>query len=244
MSCCPAGSWPELKTDYSPKGKVKSLDGIDVYYVGEGNSKCILWNYDIFGFEGGRTRQLCDLFASHGFVVVMPDFYRGDWKDPFKSSMEELVEFINKTTNWEESLSPDLKNKVVPFAKEIGAKTFGTIGTCWGSYPVVKLSGKDKIRCGVSMHPSHSMIAQMLKEDEEQILKEIKCPQLFMPAGDDGPQCKKGGLAEKILKDVTIIEFPDMKHGWTTKGDFAQPNVERDVTKAISHAIEFFNKHL
>ena len=70
------------------------------------------------------------------------------------------------------------------FAKEKGAKSFGTIGTCWGSYVVVRLSSFADLKAGVSMHPSHTPIASMiLKEDEKEILKGIKCPQLFMPAG-------------------------------------------------------------
>ena len=37
--------------------------------------KCVIWNYDVFGFEGGRTRQLCDTLAEkrnffHDFVFM------------------------------------------------------------------------------------------------------------------------------------------------------------------------------
>jgi len=246
MSCCPSGSWPELKLDYKAQGVVEDLgDGLNVYSVGKGKSKCIIWNYDIFGFDAGRTRQLCDLFASEGYFVVLPDWYRGDWKNPFGTPPEELVAFVSKVTNWTGYLEPDLKNKVLPFAKKNGAEVFGSIGTCWGSYPVVRMSAMDEFKCGVSMHPSHTPLIPMLKEDESEILKAIKCPQMFMPAGNDAETCKPGGLAEQILKEnLSIVEFPDMVHGWTTKGEFDKPNVERDVTKAVSEALGFFKKHL
>ena len=81
MSCCPPNSWPELATDYKSVGNVTKIGDLDIYYVGQG-PKCIIWNYDIFGFDSGRTRQLCDLFAKEGFLVVMPDFYRGVMCDP------------------------------------------------------------------------------------------------------------------------------------------------------------------
>lgn len=58
MSCCPAGSWGELQPDasYSPVGVVDRVGGdLDVYRVGEG-PKCVIWNYDIFGFNSGRTK--------------------------------------------------------------------------------------------------------------------------------------------------------------------------------------------
>ena len=40
------------------------------------------------------------------------------------------------------------------------------------------------------MHPGHPAICAMLGVDEESILKEIKCPQMFMPAEDDNENVK------------------------------------------------------
>ena len=67
-SCCPSDSWGKLDNpDYEPKGVVENIPatGIDVYRVGE-SDKCIIWNYDVFGFDGGRTRQMADFVAEHG----------------------------------------------------------------------------------------------------------------------------------------------------------------------------------
>ena len=38
---------------------------IEVYRVGK-SEKCIIWNYDVFGFDGGRTRQMADFVSDHG----------------------------------------------------------------------------------------------------------------------------------------------------------------------------------
>ena len=38
---------------------------MEIYRVGN-NSRCIVWNYDIFGFDSGRTRELADLISSKG----------------------------------------------------------------------------------------------------------------------------------------------------------------------------------
>ena len=46
------------------------VDDLDIYFVGQG-SKCIIWNYDVFGFKGGRTRQMCDFLADAGKVGLM-----------------------------------------------------------------------------------------------------------------------------------------------------------------------------
>jgi len=89
----------------------------------------------------------------------------------------------------------------------------------------------------------------VLKVDEKKKLEAVKgagVPQLFMPAGNDHENVKPGGLGEQILgKDqLTIIEFPDMKHGWTTRGDLSDANVERDARKALAEAAKFFEKYV
>ena len=35
----------------------------------------IIWNYDIFGFNSGRTREYCDYFADNGFLVILPGWF-------------------------------------------------------------------------------------------------------------------------------------------------------------------------
>ena len=64
---------------YQPKGKVVTVEDLDIYVVGNGE-KCVIWNYDIFGFNSGRTKELADLLAESGFLVVMPDYFRGTFQ--------------------------------------------------------------------------------------------------------------------------------------------------------------------
>ena len=100
-------------------------------------------------------------------------------------------------------------------------------------------------KAGVSFHPSHSPIAGILEESEEEILKNVKSPQIFMPADGDHENTYPGGLGKKVLGDgLGIIPFPDMKHGWTTRGDMTDPTVDRDVQKALNFALTFFGKYV
>jgi len=247
MSCCPSGSWGALietaPEAYVAKGKVERRGDIDLYVSGvaEGG-KCVIWNYDIFGFNGGRTKMLCDIIAENGFLVVMPDFYRdGRFHDPKNPGTPE---FLKEHTQWSK-LKGDVEDVVLPFAKEKGATSFGAIGTCWGSYMVVRQGAYPEFKAGVSMHPSHSPIAGMIGEAEADLLAAVKCHQLFMPAGNDHANVKPGGLGAQILGGkLEIVEFPDMTHGWTTRGDVAVANVNRDVKKATAEAINFFKKHV
>ena len=52
-------SWPRndgINPDYVDKGQIVSVSGLDMYVVGSGET-AIIWNYDVFGFDAGRTRQ-------------------------------------------------------------------------------------------------------------------------------------------------------------------------------------------
>ena len=62
------------------------------------------------------SRQTADLFAEAGYLVVMPDFYRGAWKDP---TSPDVVQFLKDQTQWSK-LKLDLDNIVLPFAKNKG----------------------------------------------------------------------------------------------------------------------------
>ena len=114
---------------------------------------------------------------------------------------------------------------------------------------------------GESMHPSHGPISQMLGENEEELLKEIKVPQLFMPCGNDPPSLKKGGLSEQILGDkLKIVEFPNRQHGFTGRGgtlrsdqveqsqllflELSIPGLKEDLEKEIQEALSFFEMHM
>jgi len=247
MSCCPSGSWGALietaPEAYQAKGKVERRGDMDLYVVGSADGgKCVIWNYDIFGFNGGRSKMLCDIIAQNGFLVVMPDFYRdGKFQDPTQPG---TVEFLKEYTQWSK-LKKDVDDVVLPFAKELGATSFGAIGTCWGSYMVVRQGAYPEFKAGVSMHPSHSPISGFIGEEEKDLLVPIQCQQLFMPAGNDHANVKPGGLGEQILGNkLEIIEFPEMTHGWTTRGDVSKAAVNRDVKKAIADAIDFFKKHV
>jgi len=69
MSCCPATAWKELKNvDYKPKGTINQVGDMTIYQVGT-SSKCIIWNYDVFGLDGGRTKQMADFIAENGKTI-------------------------------------------------------------------------------------------------------------------------------------------------------------------------------
>jgi dienelactone hydrolase len=62
--CCPKGSHGPLVNNYVDRGVIENVQGMNVYIAGKGQSgKVIVFIYDIFGFNSGRSRQICDEMA-------------------------------------------------------------------------------------------------------------------------------------------------------------------------------------
>jgi len=244
-------SWPAepvLENKYEAKGRTLMLDEtMQAYQTGTG-SKMIVWGHGIFGLTGpssdkGRTKEWADYLAENGYNVLVPDWFRGNnmpggWFGP------DTPAWLAERTNWTNILA-DWETVIYPFLSKQSPSSIGLIGTCWGSYPVVRLSMLGTVNAGVSMHPSHDRLLETAGEDQEEVLGLVKSPQLFLLEGDAGDSLKAGGVSGKVLGDkLTVVEFPDMEHGWTTRGDLANPLVARDVLEAKKLVLEFFGKYL
>ena len=172
-------------------------------------------------------------------------------QDPFNSPQEKVVEFLKAQSKWQ-NLKKDFDEVVRPYAESHGAKIFGAIGTCWGTYPVLKHCADypGLFKAGVNIHPSHSPIMKMmLNEDEKELVEAVKkagAAQLMMPAGDDMDTVKKGGLDEQVLGEelCKVIEFNDMRHGFSTRGDIKDEKVRDDVNRAFAETCQWFKAKL
>ena len=70
---------------------------------------------------------------------------------------------------------------------------------------VLRLCENVDFKAGVSFHPSHSPISGLLGESEEEILKNVKCPQIFMPAEGDHENTYPGGLGRLFINNSSKI---------------------------------------
>jgi len=248
-SCCPPGSLPATlpPADYKTQGKEENLDGTKVYVVkpDRKTGKAVIFFPDVFGWNGGRIRQLADEFALAGFLSIIPDVFGDDnWRTDRDSAT--LPTWV-KQFPWDPLVSKHLAH-MYAYLEQQGVSKIGVVGFCWGSYPVLKASATGKVQAGVSFHPSHPRISAAMGEDEKALLEAVKVPQLFLPAGNDGETVKEKGLADGIFKksgvELVIKEFPESAHGWSIRGDLSSPTVARDVRQAVDLAKQFFQKHL
>lgn len=75
MSCCPPNSEKFLLASYEFSGATNSTqEGVEYYVSGvptEGKTAVLIIS-DVFGWNGGRTRSIADLFAEAGYWAVVP----------------------------------------------------------------------------------------------------------------------------------------------------------------------------
>ncbi|XP_065190623.1 carboxymethylenebutenolidase homolog [Sycon ciliatum] len=249
-------SLPSLQADYEPVGKEIKVKDLDAYLVGQGTRALVL-AHDIFGW--GRTttraRAFCDQLANEGFLVIMPDFYRGTAWPPRKPVDDDMVPWLQTVPV--ETLLDDAHSKILPYLREEhSVKSIGWAGVCWGGWLGQKVAATDgAVSCGVSYHPSLQMEEMVYGGNMMNMLSAVTCPQLLMPTGNDPKMAQEGGeviatlnasSVESVRDGCQIHAFPDMVHGFMCKiiEDITKEEVIRDATLAFRLSIDFFKKHM
>lgn len=242
--CCSEGAYGRFSNDgYTSMGDVDEYLGMNFYRTGN-SSMCIIWNYDIFGFNSGRTNELADNVAKEGFQVIIPDYYRGEFKDIADPNPPTVQNFLKNHTRWDK-LQKDVDDIVFPYAESNCCTTYGTVGTCWGSYMTIRLSAYPQVKAGVSLHPAHSSIMLLVDENEREIYETMKeTPQLIMPTNNDSPNVMDNGLASQILCDAKIVSFLEQEHGFSTRGSFDVENLRNDLNTAFNEMIKLFKRYV
>lgn len=241
--CCPPGSWPACQSpdDYAAKGTEDKIGGIDVYYSGTPGDKAVLILPDIFGWvqNKGRFKGIADTLANEGYFVLLSDPFYGDTAAGKDDIMAWIAGFPY------EKVGPDMVS-CFKWLEEKGAKRIGVVGFCWGVWAMCKAySCGVSFACGVGAHPS-TRLEGMFGGDEQAMMEKVAMPLLLLPAGGDPDNLKEGGpIAEAVKKQGGLsVTFPEMAHGWVSRGDLADEAVKRDVEAAMKLAIDFLKEKL
>jgi len=257
-SCCPRGAFGPLTTP-SPnlKGCMEKLPGgIEAYVVGKGNRRAVIVASDIFGIHMGRHKEICDSLAAEGFLVVLPDFFSGAYTDigsspPWWQVLQQAPALLTPfNTPWEK-VEQTLEASVLPFLQEQGCIVgAGILGFCWGAWVVVRACARfgEAFACGVSAHPSVDKMTARWGEDEDELLRDVRIPQLVLASKDEPQNWKPGGSAEVQLAASSsghiFKEFSDMSHGFVPRGDLSDPQVAAEVSRAMEYIKGFLCKHV
>lgn len=209
--------------------------------------------YDVFGFDGGRTKAICDELATAGpYTVVLPDFYRGN--DCLTADAGPATEKFGAWAtkySYKKAFALDLKAHVLPYLKSKGVSKMASVGFCKGAYMVFSISGDPEIgsmAAGISVHPALQIVGMMGEGTPESMAEAVTCPQLLLPAGNDPEFTWPGGSVLEKLEENGVegesIVFKDMMHGWVSRGDLTNDTVKRDVAAAMQAMKDFLAKNL
>ena len=76
------------------------------------------------GFDGGRTREMCDFLSHHGYTLILPDYFRGGSVDFTNTTIEEATEFVKLNSDWNGRLRDDV-TLVMEYANALGCERIG-----------------------------------------------------------------------------------------------------------------------
>ena len=253
---------------------VKTADGKDlkIYYVAPATPKyCIIVLQDVYSIRLfhskstslGRIPAICDALAGEGFAVVLPDIF-GDnpidlafqppqegenWTSQNLFAIDGVPGWFGKNT-YESHEGELIACKEFLKGKQLDNLPVGALGFCFGTWLMTKtvVAGSFPFQAMVGCHPATIIESAIHGGDEAELLEaaQPKAPILFLCAGNDSDVFHENKPGRQALEKSGggVIEYPDMVHGWVSRGDTSDEKVKKNMEKAMSEAVEFFKNKL
>lgn len=218
-----------------------------------------------FGLQNRLFAILDKLAEDLKVYVVALDCFRGETKDKHPNDFFdwtrrhpfEAIQNNEQTATNIHPVSQDIEWCFEFLSKQFGvdSSNVGAIGFCWGVWAMTKACAMGvNFKCGVGFHPSLKFEDVAFSMDQLEMAKcaSEKAPLLFCVAGNDLDNLKppEGEVARIIAsskhndgglnkRQPTCVVFPDMLHGWVSRGVTSQEKVKEDAERALSMASEF-----
>lgn len=269
--CCPQGSLPYLKSDYTPTGKKVSFpalsaeeasacggeavaDATEAYVVGTSRdpTEAVIFIPDIWGWDSGRTRAIADSIAAIDYKVIIPKVLQppmeggtdGDGlPTPFDTGTRGAEFMAHGSHHWTwKNVGP----KVVAILKALkseGVQRFVFVGVCYGAWISALVSKMDTSVVGIfSPHPSISLEQKFAGKDPAALCKEIQCEVFVCPAGNDPADYDEGGAMFSAFKPGSkTVRFPTEKHGFFSRGDMSNEATKKAIDTVYGLMAEWIN---
>lgn len=264
--CCPKDSLgPLLKGNEKAKGtKIKSAEGVE-FYVAENSMKydrgvAVVMYSDVWGWDSGRVRVLADYFANalKCLVVVpklQPPLEGGTDGDALPPSFEINAETRPTFMKWikdngtetfaarNAALYSDLKKR--------GIKACFAVGFCWGGWASFRTAAAVLLELkGILIYHPSVQLEGVFGGDPSKLASQVKCPVALHVCSNDDAKLydKTSGVIVKTLRKngvATQVEYyPDMLHGFMTRGDMSNALVNRDVLRGIELGVAFIRSNM
>jgi dienelactone hydrolase len=230
----PKGAVGAMTTVYVPKGKESMVGDLPLYTVGSGKN-AVVYFYDIYGLNGGRTKEICDRYADNGYIVFLPDFFRGKYKDKPNDT------YVQADYTWLKTNS-DLTTILYPYLEKMGIKKMTFVGACWGGYMTFEASSSVQAIQGVSFHPA---MGQGAPQTPEAIAGRAIVPQYVCASKQEPDSMKPNGTVDVLLKAMTFgaknifKAYNNENHGFVSRGDLTNVDTAKAVEDCLSGSLVF-----
>ena len=176
----------------------------------------------------------------------MPDLFEGDPIPLNRPADFDLMAWLNKSGPKGEGHLPNTVDPIVSsiikaMKEDMGVKTIGAVGYCFGAKYVARFGAKDKgIDVGAMAHPSFV--------DAEEI-KALRAPLSIAAAETDQIfPAEKRRETEDILKDhdipYQICLYSDVEHGFAVRADMSNKRMKFAKEAAFLQHVQWFDEYL
>jgi len=205
--------------------------------------------------SGDRIGAICDALAEEGYLVGLAGIFRDKPYDkaivgPEDGNFCKFDSFAQEGgVDWFKSQSYDNIGPCVKaasaFLKEKAPENkVGMLGFCFGTWAICKASSTGDVAfdTAVCCHPTTVLENAVFGNDEGAMMDGLKQPTTFLWAGNDSPDYTGEGPNKKAVEKSggKVHEFPDMLHGWVSRGDVSDPAVKAGVESALATIKEVF----
>jgi dienelactone hydrolase len=150
---------------------------------------------------------------------------------PVKTDIETVIQYINDKFG-------------------IPSSELSAIGFCWGAWPASKACNEFSFKCVVGFHPSLRFEENSGGNIMEMMKVAVKVPHLYCVSGNDPDYLKEGGDVAVMVEESKhgskgesakprCVQFPDMMHGWVSRGDTSIKKVKDGADEALKLAVDF-----
>ncbi|CAE6403915.1 unnamed protein product [Rhizoctonia solani] len=230
--CC---TIPPVASDYNPKGTFETINEILTYVIGDKSSeKAIIIATDGFGMAP-LTQQGCDILASQGFYVLMPD-YLGDQALQDGDVPFDTPEKVEKRNKLSAGVGNPQKRAIdlVKLGEKLKSEGFtvGAVGYCWGGKLIMLAGASDAFAAVAGVHPS-----LLAPEDAANCKATIG----LYPTKDEDPAAMEPFV--KIAKDYKL--YSNAYHGFAAaRAQLDDPHYKAEYEDVFKRLSTFFKKHL
>ncbi|GMK54697.1 hypothetical protein CspeluHIS016_0112830 [Cutaneotrichosporon spelunceum] len=238
-ACC---TLPPVSATYTPTGTYGKIADLKTYIVGPEDAKsAILVVYDVFGFSP-QLLQGCDILASGGYRVYMPDFLLGkyataDMFDGSEAGAAKAAAYFQGFPAVPQTQSPQI-SKALGELRTKHAKV-GAVCFCWGWKAAATSADVNDFTAIASPHPSFADV-----EDTDK----VNIPVCLLPSKDEDKVILETVFArfEKKNPGQNFFKwYPNEPHGWAgARGDLSGNEHTKAYQEAYADLLNFFKAKL